>query len=116
MCSIAARECKRMAANPMYALCMVVFPIAVMIFFTSLMREGQPEDMPVGVVDLDNTSFTRKLTQQVDAFQTTAITGHYRNFEEARPAMQHGDIYAFILYPKGTTDALLSWRQPSRAF
>ena len=116
VCSIAARECKRMAANPMYALCMVVFPIAVMIFFTSLMREGQPEDMPVGVVDLDNTSFTRKLTQQLDAFQTTAITGHYRNFEEARLAMQHGDIYAFILYPKGTTDALLSSRQPSISF
>ena len=116
VCSIAARECKRMASNPMYALCMVVFPIAVMIFFTSLMREGQPEDMPVGVVDLDNTSFTRKLTQQLDAFQTTAITGHYRNFEEARLAMQHGDIYAFILYPKGTTDALLSSRQPSISF
>lgn len=100
----------------MYLLCMVVFPIFATIFFTSIMQEGQPEDMPVGIVDLDNTSTTRKLTHTLDAFQTTRIAAHYANFEEARQAMQRGDIYAFLLFPKGTTDQLLSSRQPTISF
>ena len=116
MFSIAKRECRRLLANPIYVICMVVLPVVVTLFFTSLMDEGQPEDMPVGVVDLDNTSFTRALTKKLDAFQTTRIVARYTNFEEARVAMQKGDIYAFLLYPQGTTDALLSSRQPSISF
>ena len=45
---------------------MVIFPIFVTFFFTSLMNEGQPQDMPVGVVDLDNSVTTRKLTRMLD--------------------------------------------------
>ena len=88
---IAKRECRRLIANPVYVLGMVVFPILVTVLFTSLMDEGQPEEMPVGVVDLDNTSFTRKLTRSLDAFQTTHIVARYPNVEEARKAMQQGN-------------------------
>lgn len=113
---IARRELRRMVSNPMYVLCMVLFPLAVTFFFTSLMNEGQPESMPVGIVDQDNTSFTRKLTRSLDAFQTSRVVAYYASFEEARQAMQHGDIYAFLYFPKGTTDALLSSRQPVISF
>lgn len=52
---IALRECGIMWKNPIYGFCMVVFPLVVVIFFTSLMNEGLPTDMPVGIVDQDNT-------------------------------------------------------------
>lgn len=84
----------------MYVLCMLVFPLMVTFLFTSLMDEGQPENMPVGIVDQDNTTFTRKLTHSLDAFQTTRIVARYASFEEARQAMQHGDIYAFLFFLK----------------
>ena len=100
----------------MYVLCMLVFPLMVTFLFTSLMDEGQPENMPVGIVDQDNTTFTRKLTHSLDAFQTTRIVARYASFEEARQAMQHGDIYAFLFFPEGTTDALLSSRRPTISF
>lgn len=114
--SIARRECRRLVANPVYVLCMLVFPVAVMFLFTSLMDEGQPENMPVGIVDQDNTTFTRSLTRSLDAFQTTRIVARYAGFDEARQAMQHGDIYAFLYLPQGTTDALLSSRRPTISF
>ena len=57
---LSVRECKIFLCNPIYAFCMVAFPLAVIFFFTSLLEEGQPKEMPVGVVDLDNTSTTRK--------------------------------------------------------
>ena len=49
---IALRECKILFVNRIYFFSMVIFPLLTMVFFTSLMGEGLPEDMPIGVVDL----------------------------------------------------------------
>lgn len=114
--SIALRECRRMRSNIMYLLCMVVFPVFVTLFFTSLMGEGQPQDMPVGVVDLDNSATTRKLTRMLDSFQSSKVVAHYPTFDEARLAMQHNEIYGFLYFPKGTTADLLASRQPMVSF
>ena len=88
----------------------------VTLFFTSMMNNGQPVEMPVGVVDLDNTATTRALIRKLDAFQTSKVVANYGNMNEARNAIQRNKIYAFIYFPKGTTEALLSARQPKISF
>ena len=105
-----------MKANRMYLFCMIVFPVFVTFFFTSLMDEGQPQDMPVGVVDLDNSSTTRKLTRLLDSFQSTKVVAHYPSVDEARHAVQKGDIYGFVLFPKNTTADLLASRQTTISY
>lgn len=114
--SVACRECGILKKNPMYLFCMLVFPVIVTIFFTSLMSNGQPTDMPVGVVDLDNTSTTRTLIRKLDAFQTTKVVKRYNNVNDARNAIQRNEIYAFLYIPHGTTDDLMSMRQPKISF
>ena len=116
VCTIAQREMGILAKNPIYIFCMVVFPIAVMLFFTSMMDDGLPKEMPVGIVDLDNTSTTRSLSRSLDAFQQSHIVARYPSVAQARQAMQQGEIYAFLYIPKGTTDQLLSSRQPKISF
>lgn len=113
---IAYREIGIMCKNPIYGFCTVVFPIVTIIFFTTLMSEGQPVDMPVGVVDQDNTNTSRQLVRNLDAFQTTHIVAHYSNMNEARQAVQRNEIYAFLLIPKGTTIGLMSSTQPKISF
>ena len=56
---IAAREIGHIAHMPIYLFCMIVFPIIIIIFFTSLMGEGLPQKLPCGVVDNDNTLVSR---------------------------------------------------------
>ena len=97
---VARRECGLLVHNPMYLFCMVVFPVIVTLFFTSLMSQGQPTDMPVGIVDLDNTSATRAMIRKLDAFQTTKVVAYYDNVAEARNAVQQNKIYAFLYIPK----------------
>ena len=113
---IALRECGILKRNPIYIFCMVIFPIIVILFFTSLMNQGQPVEMPVGVVDQDNTFTSRKMIRNLDAFQNTHVVAHYPNMNEAREAIQKNQIYAFLLIPKGTSDDLLSSRQPKISF
>ena len=113
---ISLRECGIMRKNPIYLFCMVIFPIVVILFFTSLMTEGVPTDMPVGVVDQDQTATSRQLIHKLDAFQTTKVVSHYENIAEARKAIQRNEIYAFLLIPKGTESGLMTSNQPKISF
>ena len=113
---VAKRECKILRVNRIYVISMVIFPLLAMLFFTTLMDEGLPEDMPVGVVDLDNTSTSRGLIRRLDAFQSSRIVAHYPSVAEARRAIHENQIYAFLYIPKGTTDQLLSSRRPKISY
>ena len=113
---VAKRECKILTVNRIYFFSMVVFPLLAMVFFTSLMDEGLPEDMPVGIVDLDNTTTSRSLIRRLDAFQSSQVVAHYPSVAEARRAIQENEIYAFLYIPKGTTDDLLASRQPKISY
>ena len=100
---IARRELRRMASKPIYWFCMIAAPLFCFVFFTSLMAEGLPTDMPLGLVDNDNTTTSRSLARNLDAFEMTSIKEQYANVTEARKAVQRGDIYGFYYIPKGTT-------------
>ena len=95
---------------------MLVFPLLSLLFFTSLMDEGLPEDMPVGVVDLDNTSTSRSIIRRLDGFQSSQVVARYASVAEARHAIQENEIYAFLYIPKGTTDQLISARRPKISY
>ena len=105
--AIAVRECRRMTSRPLYLFCMMIAPALVFIFFTTMMSDGLPTGIPAAVVDEDNTSVTRQIIRNLDAFQQTKIIAHYNSFAEAREAMQRGEIYAFYYIPKGCTRQLL---------
>ncbi len=113
---IAQRECKILLKNRIYGFCMLVFPLLSLLFFTSLMDEGLPEDMPVGVVDLDNTSTSRSIIRRLDGFQSSQVVARYASVAEARHAIQENEIYAFLYIPKGTTEQLLSARRPKISY
>ena len=113
---IMVRELRRLVSRPLYLCCMIVAPVACCLFFTSLMREGLPHDMPVGVVDTDNTPTTREILRNMDAFSQVRLAGTYASAGEARRAMQQGKIYAFYYIPEGTTEKVLSGRQPTVSF
>ncbi|MBQ6769190.1 MAG: ABC transporter permease [Prevotella sp.] len=113
---ITLRELLILRRNHIYRFAMVLFPILVIFFFTSMLDEGQPIDMPIGIVDLDNTSTTRSLEQKLDGFQMSHVVGHYSSFSEARKAIQRNEIYGFLYIPKGTTDKLLASRQPKISY
>ena len=85
------REIHILLIHPIYLICMVVMPLFVTFFFTSLMDEGVPTDIPIGIVDLDQTTTTRKLTRMVDAFQSTKVAAHYPTMAEARHAIQQNE-------------------------
>lgn len=113
---IAKREVFRIATRPLYLFCMVIAPLLCYLFFTTLMWEGLPANLPIGVVDMDRTATTRSIIRNLDAFRQTEVVAHYPDFASARKAMQQGKIYAFYYIPEGTTAQALANRQPKVSF
>ena len=113
---IMMRELLILRQNHIYRFCMVLFPILVMFFFTSMLDDGLPTDMPVGIVDLDNTSTSRSLERRLVSFQMSKVVAHYSSVAEARHAIQRNEIYGFLYIPKGTTEKLLAQRQPKISY
>ena len=110
------REFKEMGSRPLYLFCMIIAPLFCYVFFTTLMGNGLPTNMPVGMVDLDNTSTTRNIIRNLDSFQQTKIVAYYPSVTEAREAMQRGEIYAFYYIPERTTEEAISSKQPTVSF
>lgn len=113
---IALRELMILRQNRIYLFCMVLFPLLVMFFFTTLMGDGLPTEMPIGIVDADHTTTSRSIVRRLDAFQMSKVVARYPSVAEARKAMQQGEIYAFLYIPEGTTDDLLASRQPKISY
>lgn len=116
MFSIFLRELQRLARQPLYWFCMVLAPLFCYLFFTTLMADGLPQNLPLGLVDEDNTPTTRNLARNLDAFQMTDIVNSYPNVTTARKAVQKGEIYGFYLIPKGTTKQAQLQRIPTVSF
>jgi len=85
--NVALREYKRLLHQPIYWFGLILAPLFCCLFFTTLMWQGLPTDLPMGVVDEDNTPTTRKLLRNLDAFQQSEIVATYPTVTEARRAM-----------------------------
>ena len=113
---VAKREMRRMVSTPIYFFCMLVAPIISLVFFVSLMHGGLPTDLPIAVVDLDNTSTSRNLIRQLDAFSQTKVVMSTTSFAEARQEMQEGHVYGIFYIPEDFTVEATSGKQPRLSF
>lgn len=114
--SVARRELHRLTMQPIYLFCMVGAPLICFIFFLSLMGKGLPTDLPLAVVDEDNSATSRSLIRQLDAFEQSRVALLTASFEEARQAMQRGEVYAIIRVPARFSVEATTGKQPMLSF
>ena len=110
------RELDILRRNRIYGFCMLVFPLLLVVFFTTMLSDGIPQDLPIGVVDQDNSATSRGLIRNLDAMQSSRVVYRFANVTEARSAMQEGKVYAYLLIPEGTAAKLLAGRQPEISY
>lgn len=109
--AVMRRELRLMRQRPVYLLASVGVMTFCMIFFLTLLRDRIPQDLPVGVVDLDESSLSRNFIRQLDATRIGETIG-FSSYSEARKALQTGKISSFCVIPEGFYRDVLSNRQP----
>ena len=116
MFPIILRELRHITRRPIYLFGMVLAPLFCCLFFTSLMQEGLPEKLPMGLVDEDRTATSRNIARNLDAFQMVDVAHVYANATEARRAVQRGEVYGFYYIPQGTAEEVNRRRVPTVSF
>lgn len=110
------RELRMMFARPLYMIASVGVMLLSVFFFLTLMRGGSAENMPVAVVDLDQTSISRRLAHEMQATPSVDIQLITNSYPEARKAMQQGKIYGIFVIREGFYRALVSFKRPELDF
>lgn len=112
ICAVIMREVGIWRKNPLYILGILIPLVSCCIFYPTFLRDGLPSDLPIAVVDEDNSSLSRNFTSQLDATQLGKVV-RYDNFEEARAAMQTGKVTGICLIPRGFDEDVQASRRPT---
>lgn len=106
------REWRTIRSRRIYLLGMVVIPLVGMLSLLSIMSSGLPKDLPIAVVDLDNSSSSRALTRQLDAMDQTEVVYRLASYAEASRLMREGRIYGIVVIHKAFQADVMASRQP----
>lgn len=109
--AVIQREIMILANRPLYWMGTIVTMAFCMVFCLTFFRDGLPHDLPIAVVDNDNTSLSRNFIRQLDATQLGESV-RFDSFTEARHAMQSGKVTSIIVLPKGMSEKVQAQRQP----
>jgi len=110
------REIKRMLSRPIYFICTVLTMTFCYVFFLTFFNEGQPNKMPIAVVDMDHSSLSRQITRNLEATQQAEIIMHLYSHKEAREELQRANIYGFMEIKRGFSKEVISNRRPMLNF
>ena len=113
--AVIRREFKIIQEHPIYIFGSVGVMLVTALFYFTFFKDGLPQDLPIGVVDNDNSSVSRNFRRQLDATQLGRVI-EFDDFSQARLEMQKGNIAGFCVIPKNMYSDLLSNRQPSITF
>lgn len=106
------RELRLIARRPRLAFMLGPFPLMLVLVLAVVFSPGLPTNLPVAVVDNDNTSLSRQVVRMVDATSDVAVTRQLPNLAEGKAALVAGEIYAVVLIPDNMERDLLSGRSP----
>ena len=108
---IIRRELDIIRRRPVYLLASVGVLVVNIIFYYTLMEDGLPHDLPIGLVDLDQSSTSRSFSQQLDATQLGQVI-YYDDLHLARHDMETGKLTSFVVIPEGFNADIQANRQP----
>ena len=107
---VVRRELHRMVSRRLYFGVCVVLPLFCLLFMATIFGDGQMENIPIGIVDLDATATSRQIARTVASVPTTRVTARYAEETDAREAMQRKEIYAYVVIPERFESDLLGGR------
>ena len=102
------REWGLIRKHPIYPSLMVVIPVVSFLFFVVLFSKGVPRDIPIAVVDRDQTTLSRQLISMIDATPTAYVTYEVSGVDEGEHLMKQGDIMAMVYIPRNFEKDILS--------
>ena len=97
--AVLLREWHRMTSRRLYFGVCIVLPLFTLFFMATIFGNGQMENIPIGIIDQDNTASSRAIVRNISAVPTFKVTQHFVNEAAARKAVQKKEIYGYLSIP-----------------
>lgn len=107
------RELTRMVSRRLYFGVCIVLPLFCIIFMSTIFGTGGMENIPVGIVDLDQTVTSREITRTLGTVSTCDVQKTFSDPLAARNAVLRKEIYAYIVIPNNFESDLSGGRNAS---
>lgn len=98
--AVLKRELRRMTSRRLYFGVCIVLPLFCIFFMATIFGNGQMENIPIGIVDLDRTATSREIARTVSAVPTFKVTRHFTDAAQARRSTQRKEIYGYLVIPR----------------
>ena len=84
---------------PLLFVLMIVLPVVSFAFFALLFNQGAIRNIPIAVLDQDNTTLSRKAVQMIDDTPTAMVAYGIQGMDEGERLMREGRIMAIVQIP-----------------
>jgi len=88
-------------------------PPVVSLFLLLIFAAGQPQNLPIGIVDLDQTSTSRKISRYLGASPALDVRRHYTSIAEGKADISSASIYALVVIPANLSRDVLRGEPPA---
>lgn len=87
---------------------LLIAPIFYAFFYGSIYFNKSEVDVPIVVVDNDNSFLSNQLIRKLDAHQSILIKSVTKDFSEAKNKINENDVFAILVIPKNFEANLIS--------
>lgn len=98
--NVIKREFKRIFTSSDLLLICLIAPLFYGLLFSYLYINKRPVDIPVGIINMDNSAMSRKLVRNLDASPELKIDKTYTSPLEAYEGIFENDLGAFYFIPR----------------
>ena len=107
-----AREWRALQQDPWLLALISYVPLILALGLWGLFSAAVPRELPVALVDLDNTSLSRALGRQIQA-SPASLPRSYSSEAQAINAMKRGEVFGMVIIPSQFSARLQSGKQPT---
>lgn len=97
--AVVKRECLILTSRPLYLFTALIFPLFALFFMTTIFGNGMIDELPVAIVDEDDSYMSRNITRLCSAVPEIRVTQVFPNTAEARDALLSKKIYGYLIIP-----------------
>lgn len=101
-----------MRSRALYPIVMIILPVVSAVIFIAMFHDGVPRNLPVAVLDNDNSALSRKLVRMIDSLPSISVKYHVNDMLEGREEVSGGNAFALVVIPRDFEKDVYRFRAP----
>ncbi|MEG0656020.1 MAG: ABC transporter permease [Mucinivorans sp.] len=105
------REIRRFGSDKTLLIITIVIPVILAVLYVAMFAAGTAYNLPIAIVDQDNTPTSRQLTSMITASPTSFVAHRSSTINDAKQSMATGVVDAIVYIPQNFESEILSGNQ-----